>query len=684
MSLQSRLFDVIAKLHTEILSSQPHRSPILEPNVRIFEGIRTLKMSSAVMEGLPTELLQGISEILDIDHPPSLLAFACSSKRCYVVASAVLFRTVKVIIAHGKQRFQDTSTLQKRLLRDDAFAHVRRIILFSDPEGHRYPYLSLHPSERGHEDDTTLRRRLGNSRRPSDRPSSIASVADDEWEPVIHLIGYLTGLADLFWACFEELPLCLLQVLHEKLSRCRLHHSTFNLSSPLGNSLTSYERTVITSPCLYSIGGLNHVINPSALKSIRSLQSPRLKRVYFRWCRRDAVIEAAEHNTQTLKPAPREFIQVDGPRVHIPIPLAVIYKETSGDFSAMRVLKLNVPLAPQGLPAPTDFPSLVSLTFTCVVTLHGAPPQYWDEVITLLRNLSRLTNLQIKCWNRAISFIPSLSPNLRKLDLSTWSVPGSACLRDDHIHKLADTCPNIQHLSLEVPRSRGDAAEIARYRSLGRLVQLQELYICFDASPPGYIQITQDGGTATSRDTAIEPWFDDQDATHLPEPFDVYREGHVRDVLVNSAIDAELARSIFEVINGAKPGRSPGRAASLRLERLELRVRGGADFPDRSRIGSHWEPLNQFLVALERDWRIERDVRDDSLGIFHVEELSRGLAKDPCYSQLYEAWTRLSRTHYLDKTRSDQYWFGLWRRVWPMERQGVDWWDDWESRPLEL
>lgn len=678
-----------AQLHTEILFSTHDHYPILEDNIQIFEGMRTLKMSSKMIERLPTEILLTISEILDIDHPPSVIAFACASKRCYAAASTVFFRTVKLRIADGKQRFQDVSTLQKRLIRDDAFAHVRRVILFSTPnlKGRRYPYLSLHPSERGREDDTTLWRHLDNNtgRLPLDTPSSFVSVADVEWHPVIHLMERLTGLTDLFWACPEQLPLWLLQVLHEKLSRCRLHYSTFNLSSPLG-TLTSDERAVIASPCLYSIGGLDWNINLSALKSIRSLRSPGLRRVYLWWRERDAEIEAAENNSQNPEPVPREFIQVDGTWLASPIPLAVIYRETSGNFSAMRALKLNVPLAPQGLPVPTDFPSLVDLTFTCVITAYNTSPQYWDEVITLLRNLPELTNLQIKCWNRAISFIPSLSPNLRKLDLSTWLVPGGPRLRDDHINQLADICPNLEHLTLEIRRSRGDATEVARYRSLGRLPRLQELHICLDVSPPGYTQNTPGGNTTTIRDTAIEPWFDEQDAEHLQSTFKAYREGHVRDVLVNSAIDASLARSIFEVISRAKPGRSPGRAAPLPLERLELRARGGSEFVDAPFGDSLRRPLNQFLAALERDWRVERDVRDDSPEVINVKELSRGLAKDPGNSKLFKVWKRngFPRPPLLDNVKKDQYWFGLWRRVWPVETPGMHWWDDWESHPLEL
>lgn len=676
-----------AQLHSEILSSHPDRSPIFEADIQIFEGMRTLRMSSTTIEGLPTEILLSISEMLDIDHPPSVLAFARAGKRCYVAASTVFFRTVKLRIADGKQRFQDVYTLQKRLIRDDAFAHVRRVILFSNPnlKGRRYPYLSLHPSERGREDDTTLWRHLDINRLPLDPQSSVVSVADVEWQPVIHLMEQLTGLTDLFWACPEQLPFCLLQVLHEKLSRCRLHYSTFNLSSPLG-TLTSYERTVIASPCLYSVGGLDWNINLSALKSIRSLRSPGLRRVYLWWRQRDGKIEAAENNSQSPEPVPREFIQVDGTWLASPIPLAVVYKETSGDFSAMRALKLNVPLAPEGLPAPSDFPSLSTLTFTCVVTAYSTPPQYWEEVITFLRNLPRLIDLQIKCWNRAISFIPSLSPILRKLDLSTWLVPGGPRLRDDHIHQLADICPNLEHLTLEIRRSRGDATEVARYRSLGRLYRLQELHICLDVSPPGYIQNTPGGNTTTIRDTAIEPWFDEQDAEYLQFTFKAYREGHVRDVLVNSAIDASLARSIFEVISGARPGKSPGRAAPLPLERLELRVQGGSKFVDAPFGDSDRRPLNQFLAALERDWRVERDVRDDSPGVINVKELSRGLAKDPRYSKLFKAWKRnvFPRTTVLDNAKNDQYWFGLWRRVWPVETPGMHWWDDWESHPLEL
>lgn len=632
--------------------------------------MRIVNMSPVMMESLPTELLQVISEILDIVHPPSLLAFARASKHFYAVASTVLFRTVKVTITDGKHRSQGACELEARLRRDNAFVHVRRIFLVSDHEGLRYPYLSLHACERGHEDDTTLWSRLNDENWFGGWLSSTDSIPDDEWEPVSHLVGQLTGLADLFWVCPERLLMCLLMMLHERLRHCRLHFSTLHIRSLTESSLNSYERTLIADPSLYSFGNL------TALKLVRILESPEISRVYFWWTRRDAEVEAAGHDTRNHIPIPRELIQVDGQSIDGPIPFDVVYKEAAGDLSGLHALKLYAPLAPQGLPAPTDLPSLATLTFTCALAADITSPQYWDEVTTLLRNLPHLTTLQIRSWTREISFIPCLSPNLRRLDLGTTLYPDNARLRDDHIHKLAKICPNLEHLTVEIRRSRGDAAEVARYRSLGRLPRLQELHIYFDAAPPGYIQSVAGGSdgdsTTTRRDTAIEPWFDEQDAEYLPSPIYAYREGHVRDMFVNNAIDASLARSIFQVIDGATPKRSLGRASKLPLERLELRARGEEDFVSRPIIESDVTPLSQFLVALKREWRVERDVRDDARDVLHVRENGQNFSKN--FPQIKE----------LNPARNHEYWFNLWRRVWPVEREGVDWWDDWESHPLTL
>lgn len=44
----------------------------------------------------PAEILLCIYELLDASHPPSLVALAKASKRCYTLASPLLYRTIKV------------------------------------------------------------------------------------------------------------------------------------------------------------------------------------------------------------------------------------------------------------------------------------------------------------------------------------------------------------------------------------------------------------------------------------------------------------------------------------------------------------------------------------------------------------------------------------------------------------
>lgn len=48
------------------------------------------------------------------------------------------------------------------------------------------------------------------------------------WDLLV-LFRRLLGLRDLVWACGNQFPPCLLQVLHQRLPRCRLHIRAFRL-----------------------------------------------------------------------------------------------------------------------------------------------------------------------------------------------------------------------------------------------------------------------------------------------------------------------------------------------------------------------------------------------------------------------------------------------------------------------
>lgn len=626
----------------------------------------------SALEVIPTEILQEVCAILDTVHPDSLLAFARASKDCYSIASTVLYRTIKVAIADprdGHEPFQFVEGLQTRLLRDHAFEHVRRLILCAPEdtsiEPAVWPYSSLEPCERSFEEDTGQRscwealyfRRLLN----------LTFVPDRDWEPVIHLVERLLGLDDLYWVCHKRLPLRLLNVLDSKTKLCRLHHYTYSLGSPSERFVTSYEHALITSPSLYSIGNLPWQ-GRTGLESARNILCPNLRRVYL-----DVGIdntqgdEAGGHGHRKVRePVLREVINMEGVGAE-PISFRTVRAEALGALSALRVLKLYDCDDGPELPPPSDFPSLETLTYECP---EVDTPQTWDALAAFLHRLPRLTTLEISQWNRSMSFTPALNKNLRALHLQTGHARDNPPLRDDHIHHLADLCPNLEKIEIEVPRSRGDAAEVSRYRSLGRLGRLRELNIVLCVSPPNRIHTTADGLSETTFDTVIEPWFDEQDAEYLPKDFAPYRLGHLRDLLSYRAVDEDLARAIFQVISDTRLA-SVGESPPVLLERLKLSSSEGNRFSGIDINITHGDgsPMNRFLHAVDRQWLLRRDVRDDSREVLHAHEI------------------RMEHSMFLESIFNDsdmkdaEYWFGIWRRVWPVEKEG-DWRKNWKSPPL--
>jgi hypothetical protein len=148
-----------------------------------------------------------------------------------------------------------------------------------------------------------------------------------------------------------------------------------------------------------------------------------------------------------------------------PSDFVIVHRIAFNDFSALRILKLHSTSNFQTLPPPENFPSLITLALTRI--RDPATSSYWTAALILMRNLPCLTSVQLNMWNRFVSVVPGLSPNLRKLQLSTLYVPGNDPLSCDYIQQLASMCPHLEELAIEMTRSRGDATEVALVPSLG-------------------------------------------------------------------------------------------------------------------------------------------------------------------------------------------------------------------------
>ncbi len=93
-----------------------------------------LKMAAGFGDVFPPEVVAGIAEVLDASHPPSLVAFAQTSKHHYAISSRFLFRTIRMTLGDSEEPERlrrEVDKWEAMLLRSNAFAYVRRLILFS-------------------------------------------------------------------------------------------------------------------------------------------------------------------------------------------------------------------------------------------------------------------------------------------------------------------------------------------------------------------------------------------------------------------------------------------------------------------------------------------------------------------------------------------------------------------------
>jgi hypothetical protein len=154
---------------------------------------------------------------------------------------------------------------------------------------------------------------------------------------------------------------------------------------------------------------------------------------------------------------------------------------------------------------------------------------------------------------------------------------------------VASSCFNLQKLSITIARSRGNATEMVIYRSLGSLPQLQELFLTLDASyiAPGeedeesgemYYDTTHipNGSSFNISDQRIFTWRGKVGGSWNRRRA---RIGHLRNRLINGALDETLGRSIFKAVSADKS------IDALPLETLQVVSTGACTFDPNDRVG---------------------------------------------------------------------------------------------------
>ncbi|KAK4098412.1 hypothetical protein N658DRAFT_561109 [Parathielavia hyrcaniae] len=596
---------------------------------------------------LPDEILARICALVDQVHPPSLVALALGNRHLHSVATRILFEKLTFNITKPARLRDHVHQCTTVLRRYNAFRHVRCLVVvgFEDDEFDMHP-TSTHNDQVSECDD--VRWQHG----PAQRHSfdwhvnyrlliqGDADYPDFTWRARVDRAPLQAAYnTDSSWTPLAELALRMLA--HDP--------------AAMPDIADPHELALIASPTVHrtQTEALGRIITTEAL--VPNLCEPL----------------GLQHLELSCANTPYRVTDVE-----------VRHWTHLVNFSTLRVLRLTAPVDEQALDellcqAP-DLTDLTALTLHCV---DMADACYYNKAKRLIRSLSHLERLSILGWDwsqvslgdqadsscgaaakHSISKLRTLQCGNTELQSSMPTNPARYSITSaSEITQLGALYPRIESLSLVVRRSKGDRDEVARYIALGAsFPRLTRLSLTLDASPPAGISLgvpPGDGPTMPDPHEEADA-FDDQYTAMRP-----YTNGHVMDVMVNSALDAKLARRVFEAIG------------SRTLETMMIRVRGGAAFaphvvgpgymPTGAMIGSALAP---WLNGLAREWIVERPHVDGELKLTEIgrnAEGWKGAGHDPL------------KVHDQDPLMKH------FRTLWPETGSGNrGWYDDWESWPL--
>lgn len=138
-------------------------------------------------------------------------------------------------------------------------------------------------------------------------------------------------------------------------------------------------------------------------------------------------------------------------------------------------------------------------------------------------------------------------------------------------------------------------------------------------------------------------------------------KGHIRDALINSALDEMLTCNIFNCISNSNSH------YMFPLEHLLLHLSRGGEFGGI--ISIDVSDLEQAIKSLSGEWLLTRSPKDDFQNKLIVTEIDKRLREEYKGRKLnymnVAAWSRVEP---------------VFRRIWPQKVNGSgDWHEDWYS-----
>jgi hypothetical protein len=322
------------------------------------------------------------------------------------------------------------------------------------------------------------------------------------------------------------------------------------------------------------------------------------------------------------------------------------------DFSVLRTLKLSrVELsALQVLTALAEgdkFRCLRDLNLAAVRAESEDRDEIESKMTRLMLSLCPLVSLALAAIGEA-SYNAAISRHGASLQVLRMT---ETILSSQQVELLVQSCPRVELLEIEILRSAGDCVELATYRTLGSLRYLEYLELrlhCISYRPTG-----------------------DPDGRNAWETRSTLSAGEMRKVLINTALDKQLALSISQTITAAHP--SVEHDLPPKLREIRLRVHP---------VSSESYPLSQsfqhLLELIGRGWSYRLYPRDTNQSTAHIEELPETIRTRMRWN--VTQW--VERLIWSDIDHEKTMVMNAWKALWPAT--GPNWMDKWRGTPLAI
>jgi len=621
-----------------------------------------------MLESIPMEILQSICEylywssVIDRNHD-GLVDFSLVSKRSHRAATAVMIQAIKITVSTARQLQLDVNSWEQRQRELPWLEHVRRL----DISG------SNVTSE--HQNDRAL--------------ESIEQ--GDAWKPLAEFIRQLPALMEVHFMYLGQFPPCLLAVLHERHANCRLYISAF--------SFTKFDRNefeLASSPCLHAIRVSSSIASYESEALFRTVSglAPNLKEVYLEYLAPDACLPAI-YEVELKMDAPWPEVLQDNQsdnrrgtltKLELHNRLDLARWNTVIDMSTLRILKLGNSLDSRELlwlAEHRPFVSLTTLELVINLAWEFTHDEYHPKFSSFIASLPPLSSLRLLANPLELGVLHGIlehhGKSLSQLWLETFGHLSSVVFNASIVEEIQRSCPLLSRLTLLIPRTRGDAQEQIIYKTLGAIPKLQYLSLTLDCSDRTIYASPFDPEGDEDVVVPQDPSFDDFHQTFFPfDPrgsYDTPRNGHVRDALINSAVDENLALAIFQCVAS---GKTP---QDLPLNSLRLRAYGGGyfGFPGEN-VHLVAQGLPDVIEEIGHSWRISRHPRDDCPGQLVAKDLTSG---NPNAQSNYELGPEglMNGGQWLEDQPGvlGKWMEPVFRRLWPGEG---DWRQEWHSFPL--